>query len=283
MPAGLWLERAGLRPHSGVASMPTRFLLERLRLCAIAHGRGPSARCGPAPGRHRPVPVGLAPQMVTQNAAALCVIGALVAGCSGSSTTTPTAAVVPYETATSCCGWDTQASGGQPAQLTVAAQGFKFTFPAGPSSIHQLVAPQNARALNQGQTITAQFQITGSNPVFIETDPCTTTAGPGLVRLYFQQTGDTWSGAGAYANYRWWSGPLQLAVGKFTLSATLNSNLNSWTNVYGQTSSAQAAGFLAAIANIQAFGLAFGGCFGSHGAQLKSGSAQFNLMSYVAQ
>src|SRR5271170_6374559 len=66
--------------------------------------------------------------------------------CSSSTTTPVPSAAVPYETATSCCGWDTQASIGPPALLSPAVEGFEFAFPTGPSSIHYLVSP-GVRAL----------------------------------------------------------------------------------------------------------------------------------------
>jgi hypothetical protein len=54
MPAGICLERAGMRPHGGTASVPARIVLEWIRLRAVTAGRCEAAY------RYRPVPVGMA-------------------------------------------------------------------------------------------------------------------------------------------------------------------------------------------------------------------------------
>lgn len=212
---------------------------------------------------------------------ALIILGMLLAGCSGGGSAPPSG-----PPAGSCCGWEPQFSTG--VVLKPATQGFEFAFPVKPNSIHYLVAPQGGGlALNPGQVITADYEITGSNPVFEYTpEPTNTCGGPANVRLFIQEQGDNLGGQGPYAYYRWWAtNPLTLLIGTFSLSEALQPG--SWSSIYGEKGDASAAaiaGFQQAISHIGNIGMTFGGgCFAGHGADLASGSATFNVRSFTWQ
>lgn len=213
----------------------------------------------------------------------LASIALLLAGCSGGTPTPPPSGATTFSNV-AASAWQAQYSAG--VSIVPASVGWQFAFPATPDSVHYVVAPANL-TLNTAQTITAQVAITGNAPVFEETaTPGQSCVGTPAVRLFVQQQGDDLSGAGAYAYARWWSNPaaVDLALGTFTLTATLAPN--SWSGIFGEqggSSAAATAGFQTAIAHIGNIGVTFGGCFFGHGADLKSGSAIFGMKGFAAQ
>jgi hypothetical protein len=104
---------------------------------------------------------------------------------------------------------------------------------------------------------------------------------PATVSLYFQQTGDNWSGRGRYASYRWYSpahGVVPLAPGEHTITVQLN---DIWTNVQGQPNHQVPDGFAAALQDTARIGLAFGSpSRRSHGVYATR-PARFTLISLV--
>ena len=94
---------------------------------------------------------------------------------------------------------------------------------------------------------------------------------PANFSLFIQQQGDTLTAAEPYK--RWWSVEMaQLKAGAGSMTVPLNEG-GKWLSVFGErgdASSAAAAGFATAKANLGALGLTFGGgCFRGHGVNLK--------------
>lgn len=82
---------------------------------------------------------------------------------------------------------------------------------------------------------------------------------PSMITLYFQRSGDDWSGRGPYEAYRWYATfatQMPVTPGEHVLIAPLNGN---WTAV--QTSSARSnpAAFAQALANAGQVGFVLGG------------------------
>ena len=99
-----------------------------------------------------------------------------------------------------------------------------------------------------------------------------------MISLYFQQAGDTWSGKGRYASYRWYvpgQAVVPLTPGEHTITVGLNER---WTNVYGVGNDADQRGFAQALRNTAQIGVAFGSIGRrSHGVYA-TGPARFTLI-----
>ena len=116
-------------------------------------------------------------------------------------------------------------------------------------------------AIDEHGSPTYQFRLEADN----NCDP------PANFSLFIQQQGDTLTAAEPYK--RWWSAEMApLKAGAGSMTVPLNKG-GKWLSVFGErgdASSAAAAGFAMAKANLGALGLTFGGgCFRGHGVNLK--------------
>ena len=106
-----------------------------------------------------------------------------------------------------------------------------------------------------------------------------TPSEPATVSLYFQRAGDSWSGRGRFASYRWYVPgraviPLSAGEHKVTIQFT-----ETWTNVNGEPNSQVPEGYAAALQNTARIGLAFGSSTRrSHGIYA-TGPARFTLLA----
>lgn len=140
--------------------------------------------------------------------------------------------------------------------------------------VHDLIKP--AKGMAFGKTIKANYTIKPSAAVF-------QSAG-GLVpkaRLFFQRKGDTMSGEGEYAYYRFWSNPAEceLMSGTFTLTADLKPN--QWQSENGKMATTNVSLFLKAIDESAYVGLTFGDDTGfAHGVWVSSTGFKFKLNGF---
>lgn len=157
-------------------------------------------------------------------------------------------------------------SPGMPLHPTMMNGGFYFDFPQS-DGVHYVTRPVS----EPGRSVmTAAFDIDGSGQ-FVATQG----TAPAAIRLFLQRRGDTWSDAGGYEHFRWWSVPLTLAIGSgFTLSAALTPD--QWTNGIGQHN---VDGFMTALGDLESVGVTFGGEFAGHGVYVV-GSARFTMRSF---
>jgi hypothetical protein len=186
------------------------------------------------------------------------------------------------------------------AGIRAAPVGFQFTFPTCPlptppansaCNVGYLIAP--VTRLTVSRTVSASFQVTtAGNPEFsyltVTSGPAANACGPGspaTVRLYLEVTGDNLF----VPTGRWFSNTptsgWPLGSGLFNLSADLSIPKN-WIDAGGNSGDMQPAAFNAAMSNLQAVGVVFGGgCFAGHGAFVVqgSGTAVFNMQSYIAE
>ena len=96
---------------------------------------------------------------------------------------------------------------------------------------------------------------------------------PARVRLYMQRRGDNWQWD--HISYRFWSGPLDLSIGEYTLEGKLVPG--QWINVGGKHDEA---GFQPALAEVENIGFTFGGTFAGHGVYAE-GDARFYLLEFA--
>lgn len=102
---------------------------------------------------------------------------------------------------------------------------------------------------------------------------------PATVSVYFQRSGDNWSGKGRYESHRWYSparAVMPIAPGTHTVTIRLN---EAWTNVHGQANHQSPQAFSSALQNTARIGLAFGSLSRrSHGVTA-TGPARFTLLN----
>jgi hypothetical protein len=162
-----------------------------------------------------------------------------------------------------------------------------FAFLAMPSTTSYLLTSwsgYNGSLLGNlsGNDISANYSIDGSSPVFAyrtANNPCGT---PASVRLYFQ--GATKGGFDP-AHY-WWSnlGSNVLVEGQNQGMTDSLASPQNWTDIYGKSGASPegAAGFEAAVHDVDSIGVSYGGgCFFANGVGLSSGSADFHLNGYT--
>ena len=89
---------------------------------------------------------------------------------------------------------------------------------------------------------------------------------PSMITLYFQRSGDDWSGRGPYEAYRWYATfatQMPIAPGEHVLVAPLDAN---WTAVQRSSARTNPAAFAQALANAGEVGFVLGGGTGAgHG------------------
>jgi hypothetical protein len=127
------------------------------------------------------------------------------------------------------------------------------------------------------KTMHLVFALDGTGPI-VSVD-----GGAPLLRMYFQRTGDDWSGSiGNMEGYRWWAGAkaqsLSVSPGVFIVDVDLTDGTQ-WTDVYANDGVKQAALFAAAKNDVQCMGFTFGGMFAGHGCYAK-GPATFHLREF---
>jgi hypothetical protein len=133
--------------------------------------------------------------------------------------------------------------------------------------------------------------VTSGNPTFqYRFNPNNTCDCAASARLYLQRIGDDLSGAGPFEFYRWWSrDPAFFELNSGGGDGALQVDLapDKWISVQGRagdTDDSTKAGFGAAISNLSAIGLTFGGgCFYGHGVNISGESARFVLTGFSAQ
>lgn len=171
-------------------------------------------------------------------------------------------------------GWAIQFSPGMPAQPTTQGSGWYFDFPTSEQNHINYLQWFSPPELKVGQTLQADFQITGGNFIAQQSP----TEHP-TVCLLLQRKGDNWGAIGPYASYRWYSKNLvQLAPGTYQLQEILNPS--NWTNVSGQE---DPIGFADCLSNLDNIGLVFGSpSLRGHGVYSTT-SSRFQLQSLSIQ
>ncbi|MEI9804789.1 MAG: hypothetical protein WDN48_10480 [Pseudolabrys sp.] len=177
--------------------------------------------------------------------------------------------------------WEIQYSTGVKLNAPAPGQEFSFNFPRTPGSVRYVTRPATRPA---GGAIHAAFTIAANGAAFdFRTAPDNTCTAPAAVRLFLQRNGDDMSGAGPYEHYRWWSiASTVLKNGSFAMDVALKPS--AWTSVFGKSGDASPAAFAAAIADVGAVGVTFGGgCFAGHGVGIRDGGAAFTMTRFAVE
>lgn len=135
--------------------------------------------------------------------------------------------------------------------------------------------------------MTALFGVTVSNPNVVFNyafEPGNTCVFPAHVRLLMARNDYTKVNNKNFEFTRWWSNPqaVQLAPGSFELVVPLTPD--NWSDIYGQSGSANPDQFALALQHPAMLGFSFGGgCFFGHGVNTSNGTATFVVINYYAQ
>ena len=161
-----------------------------------------------------------------------------------------------------------------PLHPTAEAGGWVFNFPVGVDGVHY-VTTNYAGSIGHFSNLHIKYSITGGGK-FVANDGCS----PSLIRPYFQEAGDDWSGAGVFEGYRWWGNgkATQLADGTFTIDISLT-DVTQWGDVFAHQDPSW---FNMAKGNVGNIGFTFGACSGGHGVYATS-PTQFHLLEFSLQ
>lgn len=170
---------------------------------------------------------------------------------------------------------------GMPPRPAPLGQGWFFEFPY-PSEaaghVHYVTFPHGSLA---GKSrITVRYRVEAAPGVrFVARD---TPALPATVSLYFQRRGDSWSGRGRYAFYRWFAPPggvRQIAPGVQEMTVSLQDPR--WLSVSGgRNAGAHPRQFSEAIDQAGRVGLLFGSSARRGHGVFATGPARFTLLSF---
>lgn len=170
--------------------------------------------------------------------------------------------------------------------LANAPEGFSFDMPAYPAHVgyitRGIVGP-----IAEYIKATVELVATSGTPEYsFQTESFNTCpTPPANMRVFIERAGDRMINDPAYADYRWWA---DLAFG-FVLATTrmdlyVPLKPENFKNVLGATGVEHLNGFQAALANVSAVGVTFGGgCFDGHGVFVKNGTARFTLSGFDAR
>jgi hypothetical protein len=139
-----------------------------------------------------------------------------------------------------------------------------------------------------GKTLTASFELAGvDSPFTYYGEPsCGSSDTSSYVRLFFE----TSNAGGFNETHYWWSNPASVdlsTLGNGTVASVTASlgHAGDWSDYYGHfgNEAGYSAGYQAAVANVTAVGLSFGGgCFFENGIGTADGSGSFELTGFSA-
>ncbi len=162
------------------------------------------------------------------------------------------------------------ASRGMPLHpISAGKRGWYFDLPQPPGSVHYITFRHGSLARNS--RIVMRYRVEMGPGVRIE--PATAPGSPSIITLYFQRSGDDWSGMDEFETYRWYAtfaSQSPITRGEHVMVASLKAN---WTAV--QTSSAQTEplAFQDAINQADQVGFVLGGGTGyGHGVYARGGA-----------
>ena len=156
----------------------------------------------------------------------------------------------------------------------------EFDFPlAGRGEVDAMTRPIGS--LVQARKITMRYRIEAAPGTRFH--PAETPDEPATISLYFQRSGDSWSGRGPFASYRWYvpgRAVATIAPGEHQITIAFD---EVWTNVLGQPNSQWPDAYAAARREAARIGIAFGSAGRrSHGVYA-TGPARFTLLALTVE
>lgn len=153
---------------------------------------------------------------------------------------------------------------------------WSFEIPRDPGSVHYVTFPHGSLA---GKSrIVMRYRVDMAPGVEIK--PITGPLGPSILTLYFQRSGDNWSGRGAYESFRWYAtfaSQTPIVAGEHTVVAPLNAN---WTAVQSSSVRTNPRGFADAVANADRVGFVLGGGDGYGHGVFATGPARLTVIDF---
>lgn len=152
----------------------------------------------------------------------------------------------------------TNYSVGMPLKPATHPEGWVIELPQPTSTVghvHYVTMPTGS--LSGKTNIVMKYRIETDQGVRIV--PKTAPELPALLTLYFQRSGDDWSGQGAFEAYRWWASfttHVDLKAGDYVMTARFDQN---WTAVQSSSATSNPAAFQAALSNAARIGFTLGG------------------------
>ena len=178
---------------------------------------------------------------------------------------------------------------GMPSHLAAVPGGIGFAFPVstwnatkGTSDAYVKYVTCPYGSLAGKKLLRLKYRVTADAAARIVA--ATAEGGPSILTMYFQRSGDDWSGGGAFDGYRWWHKPSQvmpIVPGDYEIVAPLDAG---WTGVERYTQAAQPQAFADALNDAAVVGFTFGGGSGlGHGVYADGGEAMFVVLSFSVE
>jgi hypothetical protein len=133
--------------------------------------------------------------------------------------------------------------------------GWYFDFPEAPGSVHAVTFPHGS--LSGKRRIVMRYRIEMDPGVRIA--PRSSPASASMITLYFQRSGDNWTGRRSFEAYRWFATfatQSPLTAGNHVMVAPLDGN---WTAIETSSARTNPIGFRDAIAEADQVGFVLGG------------------------
>lgn len=133
--------------------------------------------------------------------------------------------------------------------------GFHIDLPRAPGSVHYVTFRHGSLAGKR--RIVMRYRVEMAPGVRIA--PSTEPAGPSIITLYFQRSGDSWTARGPYETYRWYAtfaSKMPIEAGDHEIVAPLDAG---WTAVMTSTARNNPAAFRDALAYADQVGFVLGG------------------------
>ncbi len=154
--------------------------------------------------------------------------------------------------------------------------GMAVVIPPAPGSVHYVTRASAPLAGARRIVMHYRIDLAPGARIFARTAP----GQPGMLTLYFQRAGDSWSGNGRFEAYRWYATfatDHDLAAGEHTMVAPLDAG---WTAVETSSARTNPHAFAAALAETDRIGFVLGGGDGYGHGVYASGPARIVVTDF---
>ncbi|HEX4736975.1 MAG TPA: hypothetical protein VH331_05380 [Allosphingosinicella sp.] len=159
------------------------------------------------------------------------------------------------------------------------AGAWHIDLPQAPGSVHYVTFRHGSLA---GKTrIVMRYRVDADPGVRIV--PLTGPNQPSIITLYFQRSGDDWSGVGPFEAYRWYAtfaSQMPIAPGEHEMVAPLSGN---WTAVERSSAKTQPGAFRAAVMEADQVGFVLGGGTGYGHGVYATGRARLTILAFKVE
>ena len=133
--------------------------------------------------------------------------------------------------------------------------GWHIDLPRDPGSVHYVTFGHGSLAGKKRIVFRYRVEMAPGAQIVPSTEP----RGPSIITLYFQRSGDNWSGKGRFETYRWFAtfaSQMPITAGEHEIVAPLDAN---WTAIMTSTARSHPAEFREALAAADQVGFVLGG------------------------